>query len=286
MSHWADELELPDELRDLPDVKESPDPATFVKRYADTKSLVGRSLRVPGEGASDEDINKFVTRVLESNVIKPDHVDPVPDDPSAYQVETDDESLQSFLKDRAKEYHEAGIGKRTAEKLLARDKEQRIAYLESLQASANQATEALKGMWEDPKAALENVRKVAESIDALDGQPAFTELLEAALTLPDGRQVSLSNYPRLLDMLSKIGEGLGEDNTNANNMRGKPASKQTLEDLKEKVEVAMTKWSGLKESDPEKAIAARELARAEAEYDKARGIDLAGMTAEEMANEF
>ena len=56
---------LPDDLRNDPTLKDVPDVTTLAKRLIDTKSLVGKSIRPPGDGASAEAKKEFVDRLLQ-----------------------------------------------------------------------------------------------------------------------------------------------------------------------------------------------------------------------------
>jgi hypothetical protein len=73
---WKDDL--PEELKDNPTLQDVPDVATLAKRFVDTKSMVGRSVRIPGEDASQEDWDKFnqtLTEKVPGLMVKPDTTD-------------------------------------------------------------------------------------------------------------------------------------------------------------------------------------------------------------------
>jgi hypothetical protein len=55
---------LPEELKSDPSLKDFKDPASLAKSYVETKALVGKSIRPPGDGAAADVKKKFVDDLL------------------------------------------------------------------------------------------------------------------------------------------------------------------------------------------------------------------------------
>ena len=74
ISDWRSSL--PDDMREAPSLKDVPDVATLAKRFLDTKSMVGNSLRMPTDDAGQEAIEAFNQKILSNPALglmkKPD----------------------------------------------------------------------------------------------------------------------------------------------------------------------------------------------------------------------
>ena len=63
ITNWYDLL--PEDVRTWDEVKNSPDSDTFFKQMGDMRSMIGRSVQVPGPDASAEARQKYLEKVLE-----------------------------------------------------------------------------------------------------------------------------------------------------------------------------------------------------------------------------
>lgn len=209
MGHWTETeaLDIPSEIRDNPEIQKTPDAATALRNLIETRSMVGKAIIPPGENATDEERTKFNER-LEGLGFAP--ADAAPEKPGDYTVDAEGDTLNAFLDARRKQYHEQGIGKRTAEKMLKADGERFVSSVGEIDKAELWAQEQLGEDWDGAKA----VKKAMGTISNPDGFPTFAEVAQAAyITLPDGRRASLSAYPELIDMFKERGEKVGEDGT-------------------------------------------------------------------------
>jgi copper chaperone CopZ len=66
---------LPEDLRASPAIKDIPDVVTLTKSFLDTQSMVGNSIRIPTENASEEDRKVFLDKIIEKVpdlILRPD----------------------------------------------------------------------------------------------------------------------------------------------------------------------------------------------------------------------
>lgn len=79
---------IPDELNELPLVKEAPDLAAIIKSAQSAQQMLGNSLRVPGEGASDADKAAFRAKAQQIGLVPRDkfHEFVRPEKPEQYAL--------------------------------------------------------------------------------------------------------------------------------------------------------------------------------------------------------
>lgn len=179
---------LPPELRDDPSLKDVTDVATLAKRFIDTKSMVGRSVRLPTDDAGKETIEEFTTRVLQNEHLplmrKPDPEDPTsldqvydalgrPKEPGEYETpEGADPYMFGTLANKA---HELGLTKQQFEQLAQAQLQETNQLVQQVESKRTQELEQLRGEWGG--AFEEKVHRSHNMVKALGGH----EQLEAAL---------------------------------------------------------------------------------------------------------
>ena len=62
MAEWQEEL--PEDVREWDEVKNSADPEAFWKQVGDMRSSLGQSIRIPSEEAGDEDLKTFNEKII------------------------------------------------------------------------------------------------------------------------------------------------------------------------------------------------------------------------------
>jgi hypothetical protein len=283
MSDWQEQI--PEELRENPLVKDSPDLATFVNRAIETKRMVGSSIRPPGQDAAPEERQKFESKLADLGYAP---ADTAPESPSGYEVQVE-EDVKAFAEKRLETYHKAGLGKRAAERLVKAEAEQ---YKESIGAANGLSTavaEKMRERWGDNvSGALKDIYRAAENIETVEGAVSLREAIDLPLYTPDGRLVSLAHWIGLQDMLKNYGASLGEDKQptgGQNQSHGSPGA--SAEQLERELSMKYAEWSGMKNSDPMKAEIGKEVTRLENELGVARGEpDLLNMSEEEIIQGF
>ena len=164
---WASSL--PDDLKALPFVSQTPDVPTLVKRFADLDSYRGRSLALPKEGDPESE-KAFEAAVSKRGFIRGE----VPADPSGYDVEVDTEALgltDDWKASRLKEFHGLGLTKAQAKAALTREVEAMSGALAKIKAEhGDGGLEAIRKATErynigsDPTAVLSLLREIGASM--------------------------------------------------------------------------------------------------------------------------
>ena len=203
VTNWSDSLS--DEYRNDPAVKDIPDVNTLFKRFKDTQSLVGGSLRPPTQDAGQEEITAFANRLLENEYLglirKPDSEDPTsydaiynslgrPEDASGYEAgEGVDAQVFGAMANKA---HELGLTKRQYEEMSQAHAALANTQMQEVESKRKQGIEQLQGEWAG--AFNEKTTRVGQMIKQLGGH----EGLEGALA---NNQIDAATL-RLLDTIA------------------------------------------------------------------------------------
>lgn len=151
---WA--ASLPDDLKALPQVRQTPDVETLVKRLVDLDSYKGRSIALPKDG-DEESAKAFEAAVAKRGFIRGE----VPADPSGYDVDIDASDLglgDEWKQGRLADFHALGLTKAQAKAALERE----VTGMKS----------AFEGIQKDHgPAGLEAIKRAAARYQ-IDGNPA------------------------------------------------------------------------------------------------------------------
>ena len=220
---------LPEEIREAGSLKDIPDVNTLAKSYVDAQSFIGRSIRIPGEDASDEVRSEFNAKLTEvpgvgripteesssedwgtfyNQLGRPQSVDD-------YKIERpenlpgDPEAERGFLE----KMHEVGLNNKQASELInwMHDGNQNVTA--EMQETQDRSLQALKTEWGQ---AFD--QKLGQARNALQayGDDDLVEMLN---------NTGLGDSPSMIKAFAKIGEGLTEDA--ALNLGGSQASRNT-----------------------------------------------------------
>ena len=179
---------LPPELRESPSLADVNDIATLAKRFVDTKSLVGQSVRLPTNDAGKETIEEFTNKILGNPNLglmkKPDPENPEamaqvynslgrPEDPSGYAApEGVDPEMFGSLAETA---HELGLTKAQYERLAQTQAAAVQQRVQTITQEREQGLQQLKGEW---GAAFEQkLDRSAKLVKALGGHPMLEQAL-------------------------------------------------------------------------------------------------------------
>jgi hypothetical protein len=176
---------LPEDLRASPSLQDVSDVTTLAKRFVDTKSMVGNSLRVPSDDAGADQIEAFAQKLLENNHLglmrKPTEENMGelyaalgrPDTPGGYEAPegTDPETFGVM----ASVAHELGLTKSQYEKLSAAHAELVGNHIQQTGAERAAGLGQLRGEWGG--AYDEKISRVGQLVKAMGGHQG----LEAAL---------------------------------------------------------------------------------------------------------
>jgi hypothetical protein len=169
-TNWRDSL--PEQLRDAPFIGKAESIDDAIGKLAHAAKLVGTSVRIPGEDASEEDRNAFYDKLKDipgvARLPLPDDVDGLndllsklgrPEEPSKYDApeienfEWDD----NMLRDLRTYAHEAGMTHTQFKVLAAKIAEQEINADKSTSAERQAEREKLKTDWGDAVEGRENL---------------------------------------------------------------------------------------------------------------------------------
>ena len=185
---WRDEL--PEDMRSNAGLADFSDVGSLAKSFLETKSMVGNSIRVPGEDAGDEARAEFNTKLLTSapNLMEKPNFDNaeqsetfyrsigMPEKAEGYNMPEVEgmqlpEERSNLLKAAA---HKAGISANQFSVVMQASLENDAALMA---ARETQRTEAMQGLRTEWGMAFDDNYKVASSIAAATGAPA--SLVEA-----------------------------------------------------------------------------------------------------------
>lgn len=233
-------------LRELPAVKETPDLVTFVKRFAEKDTELGRRIRIP-DGSKPEEIESFKRDHL-PKLVKAGVLSGPPESPDAYEFKAPDD-LPKYLqfqdgwaKEAAIELHKAGFTKDqagTALKLhlgfMGRIAKQFEDQERALGEGQTKALDTLKTEWGSKFE--ENKAIAGRGMKAVFGDNGETLALFNDLVLlgKDGKPRALADDPRLMRIFYDIGMHTAEDDGSLRDRGGDP----TVEDPMIEVSKAM-----------------------------------------------
>lgn len=193
--HWASSL--PDEFKSTPFVREAKDLSSFVKSAVETKKMVGAdTVKIPGEKATDEERAQFYAKLGRPE--KPEEYSP------SDQVKLKEGLMdEAILDDMKKTFHEAGISKSQAQKVLDTYFTKLNEGAENMESSRNQKIqEGLQGLqqeWGDdytPKLDL-----ARQAVKKLGGDEFVSYLNESGL----------GDDPRMIKVMAQVGELVADD---------------------------------------------------------------------------
>lgn len=224
---------LPPELRDNPSLADVNDVATLAKRFVDTKSLVGQSIRMPTDDAGRETIEEFTNKILGNANLglmkRPDPENPDamaqvfdslgrPKDPSGYAAPegVDPEMFGSL----AATAHELGLTKAQYEKLAQTQSQAVQQRIQAITQERDQGIQQLKGEW--GAAFDQKVDRSAKLVKALGGHP----MLEEALSKGEVDSATL----RLLD---KVASQIGGEGSQIASQIGQ-VTEATIDELRQR----------------------------------------------------
>ena len=211
---------MPDDMREAPSLKDVPDVATLAKRFLDTKSMVGNSLRMPTDDAGQEAIEAFNQKILSNPALglmkKPDTENTEalaevynalgrPEEPGGYEAPegSDPETFGAM----ANVAHELGLTKSQYENLSKAHAEMVNGQMKAVDEERQVGVHQLKGEW--GPAFDEKVGRVGQMIKALGGHPG----LESALSNGDLDASTLRLFDTIATQLgsekSEVGKQLG-----------------------------------------------------------------------------
>jgi len=173
--NWYDGL--PETVRAWDEVKNASDADGFYKQMGDMRSMIGRSVQVPGEDASTEARTKFVEKMLGKTpevMLKPtdENMDTFynslgrPAESSEYKLPTmendalmDEASVDAFRPAA----HALGLTQKQFEGIVAKMTENSVSRNEQVQADHKEGMTALNGEW---GLATEQNMKMADMVRA------------------------------------------------------------------------------------------------------------------------
>ena len=228
---------LPEEIREAGALKDIPDVNTLAKSYVDAQSFVGRSIRIPGEDASDEVKSEFNTKLTEVPGVGriPTTESSAedwqefygkmgrPEAPDGYKIERtsesgDPEMEASFLS----KMHEIGLNQAQASEMVNWMNSGSSNITQEMEAQQEKALGELKTEWGQAYD-----KKIGDARNALQvyGDDALVEMLNTT---------GLGDSPSMIKAFAKIGEGLTEDA--ALNLGGVQSATNTPAEARSKID--------------------------------------------------
>lgn len=214
-------LELVSEdLRAEPSLKDFKDINSLAKSYVNAQKLIGNSVRIPSEDASQEAKAEFLNKLksIDDVVVKPTSDDPSereeflnklgrPESPDQYDfnevvdpniVQHPDVSAElDTFKNIA---HEIGITKEQANKLVDMRMQTLKEHTESQKQQVEEAKQELRGMWGQDYENRMNIAKQTAKLYSEKYPDAMTDLING----PTG------SNPAFINMLAELGKGFKE----------------------------------------------------------------------------
>ena len=237
---------LPEDLREDPSIKDFKDPAALAKSYISAQRMLGSSIRIPGEDASEEAKQEFYKKLESVPGITrlPDPEDKEsldqfysrlgrPESPDNYKyelpegIEPDPVAIEEF----SNLAFELGLSSEQAQKLAQFDAQRAQRQIEEMSKSKESADAILRQTWgHDYDNRMESAKAVVETYSK-----QFPDAVKELVSGPAG------NNPAVLAMLSDLGKALNE--TGALQGQTKLQFGLTPEDAKMKLDEIMANKS-------------------------------------------
>jgi hypothetical protein len=202
---------LPETVQQWDEVKQAETPDVFFDQMSNMRSLIGRSLQVPGEDASSESRTKFVQKVLAKApelILKPNE-DNMADfynslgrpeaadkylPPELEGVYFDKNSLEAF----APIAYDSGLSNKQFQQIVGAMQKNQIQAQQQFESERGEGMQGLKGEWgmafdNHLAAAQEYVNKLLPSIGDVNNLPAsaIKELYDASRSIgAEGAQLT------------------------------------------------------------------------------------------------
>jgi hypothetical protein len=214
---------LPEDLRDSPSLKDIKSVGELAKSYEHAQHMIGGSVRVPTEEASEEAWQDFYGKLssVPGLVRIPSDTSSEemqalfnklgrPESPEGYTIELDPEVaplIQGEVNEFTKIAHEAGLTKQQVDQLAGWRIGEVEEQMEAMAAQHQAAKESLQQKWGQDYDNRMRGAKAAARHYANEYGESFHELLNS----PAG------NHPALIEILSKLGESMQESNSISSN---------------------------------------------------------------------
>lgn len=220
---------LPNDIQGWEEVKNSPNPEAFYKQVADMRSMIGRSLQVPGPDASKEAREKYLNKILEKTpeiMLRPgaENMDDFykslgrPESPDKYNLNPDLDGLDpDTIAAFRPVAHEAGLNQKQFEAIVEKMSANSGQRMEQAMQNHQAQMQALRGEW---GLAFDQNMKVADKV-----KQEFFPHLDLPIDKMDAHSV------RSLQML---GKALGGEKINLTQDAG-DSSAITPAEAKEKI---------------------------------------------------
>lgn len=212
---WRDEL--PDGIKGDPSLQDIPDVGTLVKRYIDTKAMVGSSVRIPTDDAGQEAIEAFVGKLIDNPQLglmrRPDPENPetmaqvhqalgVPEDASGYErPEAVDAEAFGAMAETAKNL---GLTKQQYSALAEAYANYGDNQVKQIVQQREENVKQLRGEW--GHSFDERVTRAQETVKALGGHP----MLEKALADGAADAATLRFLDTIATQMGKEGTQLAQ----------------------------------------------------------------------------
>jgi hypothetical protein len=226
---------LPEDIQTWDEVKNSPSPEAFYKQVSDMRSMIGRSLQIPGPDASQEAREKYLNKVLERTpeiMLRPgsENMDDFyaslgrPEAPDKYTL-SEDITQGNYDEDSVNAFrpvaHEAGLNQKQFEAIVAKMSANTAHRQEQAMQAHQEQLQALKGEW---GLAFDQNLKIADKVR----QEFFPQL-----NLPIDKMDAHS-----IKSLQMLGKALGGEKINLTQDQGE-GSAITPAEAKEKIDEIM-----------------------------------------------
>lgn len=208
---------LPEELRSSSVVEKYNDIPSVIKAHRELESKMGNALWLPPENGEvkQEDVAKWRSEHL-PKLAKRGFIELPPESPDKYQFEApqvegytmDEKTTQAF---RALA-HNQGLTTKQANALLAFDAERfKGAMAANAPVESEEAQRLFEAEFKDK--AQEAWSTARAAVEAVNGTliPGFKDWLEGAKIADNGKIYAAGDHPRMIAMLSQLGQMLSED---------------------------------------------------------------------------
>jgi len=188
---------LPTDLQSIPAVKEAADLPSFVKRFNDQSSELGRRTRIPGTDAKPEEIKAFKESVYKAGLWKAP-----PESPDKYDIKRPDNVPEHAWSDKTVQAfrglaHKHGLSQEAMKELIDFDA-QRFGELEPvISANKEEAKKVITEQWQKEGRQYDEMMNLA-----VEGVKARFSAEEVQALESTG----LLDHPYVLSGLAKIGE--------------------------------------------------------------------------------
>lgn len=204
---------LPEDVRDLPEIKKYKNVGELAKGHVNQSKLVGNSIRVPAEDAKPEEWDAFYAKLGR------------PESADKYEIQAPDDIKHLINEERIKAFREFAFKEGFSQKQVASLLKWQAGNIQAdLAGMSHSYAETVKALKEEWGGAYDRNVGLAMRLVREQGGKDLMEYLD---------KTGLGNHPALVKFAAKVGNLLAEDGVISGDFEGMAGPQQAKEQIAE-----------------------------------------------------